>query len=184
MRRALKPDDEKDGIQRFRDFFVDRYPEELQHLLREPRPEVYHALHFKFGDLLDSDPTLADFLMAYPDAALPWAHSALYYAQEVIKNGMTERQIQQSNVTEKPKCKARLSGQLKFQANVRQTVSDIRSRDVSTIIQIKGTVVRQSKAKLVEHSRNYVCELCGERFTVVADVLEEHGMFRCIYTFC
>ena len=52
------------------------------------------------------------------------------------------------------------------------TISDIRSGDVSSLIQVTGTIVRTGSVRMLEESKTYEClnPRCKNRFTVHADI--------------
>ena len=153
---------EMEGYRKFQLFFLDRYREELKELLQKTGRDLYYSLHFNFKELLDYDEKLADYFMLNPDQGLELAETGLYQAQnsifEKVKPKFRAQEIWDDGhgkLTIK-KAKPRLSGNLMYEHCVRETVSDIRSKDVDDIIQIRGTVIRQSKAKLMEISRENV----------------------------
>lgn len=174
-RRENEDREEMDGYIKFQAFFLDRYREELKELLQKEGRDLYYSLHFNFKELLDFDCTLADNFMLNPDQYLEWAEIGLYQAQvyifEKVKPKFRAQEIWDDGhgkVTIK-KAKPRLCGNLIYENIVRETVSDIRSADVDNIIQIRGTVIRQSKAKLMEISRKYKCQSCQYIFEVFAE---------------
>ena len=164
-----------EGYKKFCNFFLERYREELKELLQKGDRDLYYSFHFNFKELLDFDCNLADYFMLNPDIGLEWAETGLFNAQESlfskVKDKFKAHEIWEDGhgkVTVK-KAKPRLDGNLMYENMVRPTVSDIRSADVDKIIQIRGTVIRQSKVKLMEISRDYRCQSCGYRFTVYAE---------------
>eukprot|EP01083_Nonionella_stella_P230735 815340_1 len=181
-RQSINDNDELSGIKRFTDFFLAVYREEIKAMVQHKAKDVYHSLHFNFMELLDFDMKLSDFLMTNPDRALEFADSGVFQAQTQLYNNSKPKYKQRNpnnmiddepTISIKNKCKARLTGQLFYAIRNRPTVSAIRSKDVNSIIQIRGTVVRQSKAKLLESSRKYVCKVCNFQFTVHADIINE-----------
>eukprot|EP01084_Bolivina_argentea_P100195 179959_1 len=184
MRRnnSINDNNEIDGTCRFKDFFLEQYKDQIHKMIKSKNKDMFHSLHFSYMELLDYDIKLADFLMTNPDRALEWAHSGVFQAQEQLFNKQRPhfKQKQLNNTIDdepltsvKLKCKARISGQLLFEDKTRPTVSAIRSKDVSKIIQIRGTVIRQSKAKLLESSRKFSCLVCNYQFVVRADITNE-----------
>ena len=174
-RRADQDRREMEGYRKFQQFFLDRYREELKELLQKTGRDLHYSLDFNFKELLDFDKDLADYFMLNPDQCLDWAEIGLYQAQnsifEKVKPKFRAQEIWDDGhgkITMK-KAKPRLCGNLMYENMVRETVSDIRSADVDNIIQIRGTVIRQSKAKLMEISRKYKCQSCGYQFEVFAE---------------
>lgn len=168
--------EEFEGWIKFKEFFLNRYRDDIKELLQKGDRDLYYSLNFNFKELLDFDCNLADYFMLNPDIGLEWAGEGLFHAQESlfskVKDKFKAREIWEDGGSGKitlKKAKPRLCGNLMYENVVRPTVSDIRSADVDKIIQIRGTVIRQSKAKLMEISRDYRCNSCGVRFTVRAE---------------
>ena len=55
-------------------------------------------------------------------------------------------------------------------------IGALRSSDTGKLVQIRGTIVRTSKLRPLEHSKTLECGKCGETFTVFAD-LEQGDVF-------
>ena len=61
-------------------------------------------------------------------------------------------------------------------------IGSLRSSDAGKLVQLRGTIVRTSKLRLLEHSKTFECGKCGESFTVYADL--EQGGRLCVPERC
>ncbi|ETO05129.1 hypothetical protein RFI_32268, partial [Reticulomyxa filosa] len=75
-----------------------------------------------------------------------------------------------SKYTLKEKCHARVKCDLNYAMLRKQSISSIRCTDINRLIQCSGTVVRNSRNKVLESSCVFECTQCGEKWTEYADI--------------
>eukprot|EP01038_Epipyxis_sp_PR26KG_P007770 gene7770-10556_t len=155
---------------------------QVENLLLQPIKSINHQ-HFSFHiicqDIIDFDPVIAYMILHFPKLLIPLFEDVLVELQsQIIQHPSFKRKIQSvdlssnlSTPTVKKHCHVRFVHLPPIDEFSKPTISDIRSCDVDSLIEISGTIVRTGGIRMLEISKEYECQnhKCHYRFQVFGD---------------
>jgi DNA helicase MCM9 len=158
--------------------FVEQYElDQLQKLLlRNCTADEHYSFEVAASDLVHYDSALSYSLLHHPRLLIPIFKEAVLELQYVVH----QHPAFQSKHGQKGKLKTNLHVRIISLPSVsdlsKSTIGDVRSHEVSSLIQVTGTVVRTSGVRMLELSKQYECmnPKCRYRFTVTADPEQDH----------
>lgn len=172
--RALSPDQYRS---KFREFIEEYEFPQLQSLLLLICPSAqYHSFFINFQDLIHFDSALGFSVLHHPTLLVPILDEALSELQFSVYQHPAFEAKHKRKAQVKSNCHVRLVSIPSVSDLSKPTIGDIRSHDVSSMIQITGTVVRTGGVRMLELSKQYECmnPKCRYRFTVTADPEQDH----------
>jgi DNA helicase MCM9 len=159
------------------EFIEERQYVELEDLvLRYSGPSEHATFEVKCHDLIDFDPSLGFSVIHYPKLLLPIFDEAIFQAQTNLCNHPFLEAKCGRKGTVKVHCHIRIVSLPPSEYLSKPTISDIRSEDMDSLIQISGKVVRTGAVRMLEVSKKYECQnpRCAYRFTVLADAEQDN----------
>jgi DNA helicase MCM9 len=131
------------------------------------------------SDLIDFDSTLAFYVIHHPGLLLPLFERAAKQVYLAVVLVLSINSPRGSNVVpphQSIKFHVRITYLPPISELSKMTISDIRACDVSTLVQVTGTVVRTGGIRMLEESKTYEClnNKCRARFTVCADIEQDN----------
>ena len=157
----------------FTQYLEERCLSKIENILLAYRGSEEHcSLYVDFVDLVDFEPSLSYMLLNFPALVLPRFEEAILEAQSnMVKHPSFIRKHQREGIVKK-NCHVRFISLPVTDRSTKLTINDINSDDdVSTLIQISGTIVRTGGVRMLEVSKMYECQnpRCLLRFTVLGD---------------
>jgi DNA replicative helicase MCM subunit Mcm2 (Cdc46/Mcm family) len=159
------------------EFIEERLHVELEELvLRYSGPSEHATFEVKCHDLIDFDPSLGFSVIHHPKLLLPIFDEAIFQAQTNLCNHPSLEAKCGRKGTAKIHCHIRIISLPPSEYLSKPTISDIRSEDMDSLIQISGKVVRTTAVRMLEVSKKYECQnpRCSYRFTVLADAEQDN----------
>ena len=172
--RTLSPDQYRG---KFREFIEEYEFTQLQTLLLLSSPSAqHHSFVINYQDLIHYDSALGFSVLHHPALLLPILNEALTELQFAVYQHPAFEAKHRRKAQVKANCHVRLVSIPSVSDLSKPTIGDIRSHDVSSMIQITGTVVRTGGVRMLELSKQYECmnPKCRYRFTVTADPEQDH----------
>lgn len=172
--RTLSPDQYRS---KFQDFIEEYEFAQLQTLLLLSSPSAqHHSFLINYQDLVHYDSALGFTVLHHPALMLPILNEALMIVQFAVQKHPAFETKHRRKAQVKANCHVRLVSIPSVSDLSKPTIGDIRSHDVSSMIQITGTVVRTGGVRMLELSKQYECmnPKCRYRFTVTADPEQDH----------
>ena len=172
--RTLSPDQYRG---KFREFIEEYEFAQLQTLLLLSSPSAqHHSFVINYQDLIHYDSALGFSVLHHPALLLPILNEALTELQFAVYQHPAFEAKHRRKAQVKANCHVRLVSIPSVSDLSKPTIGDIRSHDVSSMIQITGTVVRTGGVRMLELSKQYECmnPKCRYRFTVTADPEQDH----------
>ena len=151
-------------------FLEERLFDQLEELvMREAAsPSEHFGFPVQCHDLLDYDATIGFLIIHYPKHILPIFDEAIFQAQSnlVSNKGLCEK-YRGSSGTIKKHCHIRMMS---------LPPTEYLNNDITSLLQISGTVVRTSSVRMLDQSKEYECQNphCRHRFTVYADPEQDY----------
>lgn len=162
---------------KFREFIEEYEFEQLQTLLVLVCPsDEHHSFTIHVPDFIHYDSALAYTLLNHPRLLLPVFEEALTELQCAVQQHPAFERKWQRKGQVKSNVHIRLNSIPSLSSLTKPTIGDIRSHEVSSLIQVAGTVVRTGGVRMLELSKQYECmnPKCRYRFTVTADAEQDH----------
>lgn len=148
-----------------REFFHTTHEQEIRDvLLTDVELNVHHSIDFQIFELINFHPEVGYKYVMSPDQSNTIATQELMTIQEEYALGYDDAVKTKVKINVHARPVGLPHPQRRYQ------VSEIRSEDVGQLIQFEGKVTRTCSCKMVESVREYMCEKCGDRFTVFADL--------------
>lgn len=173
--KSLSPEDYR---VKFCEFIEEYEFEQLQRLIvQQTDADAHHSFYVHCHDLIHFDCALAYTVFHYPKLLLPVFEEALDELQRELQHHHTELERKwKRKAVVKVNCHLRLISLPSVSELSKQTIADIRSKEVNSLIQITGTIVRTGGIRMLELSKQYECQnpKCRFRFTVTADPEQDH----------
>lgn len=147
-----------------------------QLLLRSSNVDQHHSFQVATPDLINFDSALSYSVLHYPRLLVPIFKEAVIELQYVVQ----QHPAFLSKHSQRGKLKNNVHISFTNIPSVsdlsKSTIGDVRSHEVSSLIQVTGTVVRTSGVRMLELSKQYECmnPRCRYRFTVTADPEQDH----------
>jgi DNA helicase MCM9 len=161
--KAILPDEYK---QRYKTFFQNFVSiEEIGcFMMQDGATDVHCSWIVEISSLIQFDSVLAFNTLNNPRLLLPLLEDAFKEFQEEI-------QELNKNWRKKNHVHIRFQGVPPLSEFSKRTIGDIKTNEISSIIQISGTIVRSSGVRMLEISKMYECQnpKCKYRFRVYAD---------------
>ena len=152
-----------DSLQVFKDFLSTHHERDILEMLSEDDDTIHYAIRVDGSVLLNSNIMIFTQLMNSPLDLLPLFDQALFATQREIMQ-IYESQL---SVTFKPYCHVRISKLIPVSELERAQLPQC--KDINKFLQVTGTVIRCTIAKLLEVEKQYVCGKCGFTFDVQAE---------------
>ena len=140
-------------------------------------PSEHFGFPVRCHDLLDFDPAVGFMVIHHPNHILRIFDEAIFQAQSNLVNSEVFRVKHRGRLgTVKKHCHIRIMSLPPTEYLNKATVSDIRANDITSLLQISGTVVRTSTVRMLDQSKEYECQnpRCRHRFTVNADPEQDY----------
>ena len=140
-------------------------------------PSEHFGFPVRCHDLLDFGPEIGFLVIHHPKYVLPFFDQAILQAQSnLVSNESFRLKHRGKSGTVKKHCHVRIMSLPPTEYLNKATVSDIRANDVTSLLQISGTVVRTSAVRMLDQSKEYECQnpRCRHRFTVYADPEQDY----------
>ena len=155
---------------------------QLESLVLLPAASSQHfSFYVSSNELIDHDPALGYTVIHHPKLLLPIFEAALIEAQRLlVKHSAFSRKYNGSTWVVKDLCHVRLRSLPPVGYLHKATISDIRTENSDSLLQICGTLVRVGTVRMLEVSKQYECQnaRCRHRFTVVVDPEQVGGWWR------
>jgi DNA helicase MCM9 len=167
----------KEYREQFRQFLEEFEFEQVESLLLIDCPsEQHHSFVLHFDDLVQFDSALSHIVLYHPRLILPIIEESLMELQFALYQHPSFEEKWGRRAQVKSHCHVRLVSIPSISELSKPTIGTIRSQEVSSLIQICGTVVRTGAVRMLEVSKQYECQnpKCRYRFTVTADPEQDH----------
>eukprot|EP00127_Corallochytrium_limacisporum_P001315 Clim_evm5s51 gene=Clim_evmTU5s51 len=150
----------------FTEYAVAKHRADLDNILKSGNNEDHWGVVIDFAELLDFSNMAGNVILESPTLALQIFDDALTEVQTRIAEDLVRHGNERLYI--KSRIHARLSHLPQVPDIQRHLLPT--SGDVSSIIQLSGTVVRASQPKMLAVRTTYSCSTCHERFHVYADM--------------
>jgi DNA helicase MCM9 len=123
--------------------------------------------------LLDASIRLGSLLLSYPEELLKTLESSILKVEKQIFEKENDE-----NFRFKPYINARLFNLPLCSERTKNTVSSIRSKDVSSFISVPGTVVKTGAIKMLEFEKEFECLSCKKRIKCTAEIEQNNTITK------
>eukprot|EP00605_Chrysophyceae_sp_TOSAG23-4_P001478 GSChrysophyteH1.ASY1.ANO1.1615.1 assembled CDS len=169
----------------FQEYLLRFELDSVEELLMKPKDvqEKDVALEIFYTDLAEFDGRLALILVHHPNLLMSIFNDALYDVQKKVFAHEDYRKRlgntgEARSITEggpKTKCQIRiLALPAADKGLTKGQISLLRADEVNKLVQFVGTIVRSGARKLLDLSKEYMCQRCGHRVVVRADPEQEN----------
>jgi DNA replicative helicase MCM subunit Mcm2 (Cdc46/Mcm family) len=145
----------------FCDFLIEKQLSQIELLLLTPSESKEHrSVNINMSDLIDFEPTLAFYTINYPKLLLPLFEKAVWAAQQKIVRHprflakyldlAKKAEVKPENLVH-----VRLFSLPPTPEISKLTINHVNSDNISSLIQISGTVVRTGSVRMLEESKQY-----------------------------
>ena len=124
---------------------------------------VYHQ------NLLDFNSQLAFYFVYNPQSLMNLFEEALRNIQHKIIKNTEFKRIHSCKGSVKIFCHVRVVSLPPHPTFTKRTINDVNCCDTNSFIQLSGTIIRTGGNRMLDVSKDYICEKCQYRFTVSAD---------------